>query len=176
MKKLPVDIGKVADMMQSANYFENDFSAFLDTETGKIYFFTEDSVPSEVRDCEIEEEELPEILENVSEWQVDFTKKAYEIYCNDENGRYVSIPSSSSRYAYKRMREFVLNIEDEELRDKVFDLIQGKGAFTRFKTFLGLHREYLKPWKDYEQEFLREEATEWLNSIGIDPIDTPEYE
>ncbi|MFW6122373.1 MAG: UPF0158 family protein [Petrotogales bacterium] len=176
MKKLRVDVEEVANMMQSSSYFGYDFSAFLDTETGEIYFFTEDSVPSEVRGCEIEEEELPKILEKAYEWQVDFIKKAYEIYCEDENERYVGIPPSSSRYAYKRMRDFVLKIEDEELRERVYELIQGKGAFSRFKTFLGLHREYLDQWKDYEEKFRKEEAAEWLNSIGIDPIDTPSSE
>lgn len=167
MKKLSVDLDMLIEMMDSHNY---EIFSYLDKETGEVLIFTEDMVPDELR--ELEKEELEELLKDENETTRIAARELYEID-NDNTDRYEFIPELPSRVVYKRMEEFVCDIEDIELREKVLYKIKGKGAFRRFKDFLDYHEEYKQPWFDIRDKLLEEKATEWLNSIGIEPINKP---
>ena len=59
-------------------------------------------------------------------------KKNKEKIERDDEGRYVKIPSTDSREGYKDMQDFILTVDDEDLREKLWIAIDGKGAFRRF--------------------------------------------
>lgn len=169
MKKLPVDVGLVGDLMAFHSSFGFEEYKYLDTETGEVIHFCDDMIPPDI--FNVEKEELMEMLKDKDEVTREIALKAFEIAWEDESGRYKKIPELSSKLVYKKMEEFVYNIEDERLRTKVLYTIKGKGAFARFRAFLDLHEEYRQAWLKFRDEFQREFAIEWLNSIGIDPID-----
>jgi len=166
MKKLPIDVSLVADMMCSNRY---EIESYLDKETGEVIYFTEEMVPWEYR--EVEREELDELLADENESTRNLVMQVYEVY-NDESDRYEEIPEIHFKPSYEDMREFVESIQDSKLRDKVLNQIQGTGAFRRFRTFLDYHAEYRKAWISLLSNLKRQEALNWLESIDIEAIDT----
>jgi len=166
MKKLPIDVSLLADMIDSNRY---EIESYLDKETGEIIYFTEEMVPWEFR--EVDREDLDELLKDENEYTRSMALKVFEIY-SDENDRYEAIPEIRTEASYEDMREFVESIKDSKLRDKVLDQIQGTGAFRRFRTFLDYHAEYRKAWVSLLNNLKRQEALDWLESIDIEAIDT----
>ena len=64
------------------------------------------------------------------------------------------------------MRSFCYSVEDEALRGRLLNSIQGRGAFRYFKDTI---HEYgiASDWYAYRQQAFVEIAMEWLESHGI---------
>jgi len=80
----------------------------------------------------------------------------------DDEGRYVKIPSTDSREGYRDMQDFILTVEDEELREKLWIAIDGKGAFRRFKDVLVRYPEERGRWFEFKDERTKERVVDWL--------------
>ena len=68
----------------------------------------------------MEEEDLQEIYESLDE----------------ERERYLSIPEEGSHEGYRDIVAFVESLEDENLQEKLAIVLDGPGAFRRFKDVL----------------------------------------
>jgi len=92
-------------------------------------------------DCRIEDEFYLDVktgeLLRVSDEFMD-TSETEEIYerLDSEPERYLSIPTESSREGYRDMVAFTESLEDENLKEKLWIALNGKGAFRRFKDVL----------------------------------------
>ncbi len=76
------------------------------------------------------------------------------------------------RDQYQVMTRFTALETDPETAALLRFALHGKGAFRRFRDAVRTDRELEKRWYAYEAEAGRARAVEWLNSIGIDPLDT----
>jgi hypothetical protein len=47
--------------------------------------------------------------------------------------RYVAAPQADSHEGYRDMEDFISTVKDERLLDRLWQAIQGRGAFRRFK-------------------------------------------
>jgi hypothetical protein len=65
------------------------------------------------------------------------------------------------------MEHFIAKLPDEMIRDEMFNLIRGQGAFSRFRR--GLERFNLRDeWFAYRDRELEEFARDWCMAIGVE--------
>jgi hypothetical protein len=91
------------------------------------------------------------------------------------DGNYLRVDPVSSREQYRWMERFIPMVENGELRSKLTQAIDGKGAFRRFKDALmtyGLERER---WFAFRSERLRTFMEAWLAAHAIKPIARPAW-
>jgi hypothetical protein len=64
------------------------------------------------------------------------------------------------------MERFCRSVEDDDMRDDLFNAIQGSGAFRRFKDSIHKHG-VADDWYKYRDDELREIAIAWCDENGI---------
>ena len=137
-KRKSVNIDEVCDAMEDNN---PEIEYWIDLKTGEMIFVTD-------YDEQSEREEIFEAIEY-------------------EPDRFREIPTISSDEAYSYMEEFIGQVKDENLREKLQIAIQGKGAFRRFQNVIAGDPEEEIKWFDYKDKRVKEETIEWLKSEGI---------
>ena len=121
--------------------------------------------------------ETGEII-NISDEFVDHEEKE-ELERKVEEGfgkRYVSIPYASSDESYKDMEDFVETLEDQDLKEKLYIAIDGRGAFRRFKDVLLGYPEERERWFKFKDARVTERINEWLEAEGIEMIEVQPIE
>jgi len=118
---------------------------YLNLETGETLF---------ISDC-MDDEETKKLRDDI-----------------DKNtDRYEPIPKAESSKGYEDMEDFIATVEDEHLTDLLEVAIDGKGAFRRFKDILARYSEEQERWFRFKDERMQERALEWLDDIGISPVE-----
>jgi hypothetical protein len=80
-------------------------------------------------------------------------------------------PRFESHEGYEDMEDFIGTVEDDHLAELLQVAIDGKGAFRRFKDVMARHPQERERWFRFKDERAQERALEWLNDIGISPIE-----
>jgi hypothetical protein len=80
------------------------------------------------------------------------------------NPAYLRIEPVSSREQYRWMERFIATVEAGELRDKLVQSIDGKGAFRRFKDVLMSFPVDRERWFAFRSERLRACMEGWLET------------
>ena len=144
------------------------FLKLFNTETGEINLIFEDEFDE--NDLGIEENEIEEFLNG----KQDYLKRDFEIayeFCNkNENEKYLSIERIEPGEIVDEMRKFAGNIQDEEKRYELQELIHGKGTIKRFNTFV-YNEGYREEWLKIKDDFIKTRAREWLESNGIEFVE-----
>ena len=68
------------------------------------------------------------------------------------------------------MQDFIETVEKEALRDQLWDAIQGRGAFHRFRDILSRYPKVQQQWFEFEGECARKRIGDWLADLGITPV------
>jgi len=89
---------------------------------------------------------------------------------------FVYIEPISSREQYRWMEEFIEEVEDPVLKDKLNIAIDGKGAFRRFKDVLVGYPTDREAWFAKRGVKLRAHMNEWLTVKRIEPTNPPPWE
>ncbi|MBT9165255.1 MAG: hypothetical protein DDT23_01270 [candidate division WS2 bacterium] len=161
MKKLKVDIGEIALTMEMQDDFDN--ITLFDTESGEVV-----SIPNELMDAVGSRDE--EAMEDLPEWKKDLVELTGDIISN-EAGRFVDIPRKPFYDAYNLMVEFAGTVTNRFLREKLEISLDGKGAFRRFKNVLSDYHDEESRWYAFKDSSMKQEVIEWLNSLGIEPVE-----
>jgi hypothetical protein len=166
LRQLPVDLSEI-DFNASFNSDDSPDPTvgYLDTVTGAVHTVS----LAALRAAEDEEENAQ--LEDWDEESVELAAAIVE----DAEGRYQPIEPWETSEEYDLMESFALTTGTPALRDQLLVAIRGRGAFRRFKDVLGEWPEAREAWFAYRDHRHREEIRAWLNTLGIDPIDTSEY-
>lgn len=154
-----MDLEEISIIMDT-NRWEHE--AYLDTQTGKIIY-----IPVELNEDNIYEEEY---ISGLPEWEREMVEDVKAIY-EDEENRYVIIPERSSSEAYENMVRFTKTLDDPDISDKLFDALDRRGAFRRFKDVLRRYPDIDEQWYKFKEKIEKQEVRKWLWRIGIDPID-----
>jgi hypothetical protein len=80
---------------------------------------------------------------------------------------YVRVRPTSSAIQYRWMELFLPMVDSEEIRQKLTEALEGKGAFRRFKDVLMPHRKYRDLWFAYRAAEVRKDISAWLARIGV---------
>jgi hypothetical protein len=86
---------------------------------------------------------------------------------------YMRVDPVSSREQYRWMERFIQMLDEGELRDKLTQAIDGKGAFRRFKDVLMAHANERERWFAFRSERLRVFMEAWLGAHALRPIQRP---
>jgi hypothetical protein len=91
------------------------------------------------------------------------------------DGNYLRIDPVSSREQYRWMERFIPVVEDTELRGKLAQAIDGKGAFRRFKDVLMSYGPERERWFTFRSERLRTFMEAWLSAHAIKATPRPSW-
>jgi hypothetical protein len=91
------------------------------------------------------------------------------------DGNYLRIDPVSSREQYRWMERFIPMVEDAELRTKLTQAIDGKGAFRRFKDVLMSYGADRERWFAFRSERLRTFMEAWLSAHAIRATPRPQW-
>jgi hypothetical protein len=89
---------------------------------------------------------------------------------------YLYIDPISSREQYKWMEEFIEEIDECPLRDKLIVAVDGKGAFRRFKDVLADDQEYREKWFHKRSSKLSVHINAWLKTKNIEASNPAPWE
>ena len=178
-RRLRVDLDGLVDAFQVGSM---EMTAYLDLVTGQVVWITDEVQQA----LETIEESLPQgsessevtTLEAMAEqlhpaWMVEAILEA-DLVARELETRFVEVPKSDSRESYRYMQDFILTVDSPHLQERLWEGIQGRGAFRRFKDILVDHPDERARWFDYEARRTREEVLDWLAAEGIEGIDQPE--
>lgn len=88
---------------------------------------------------------------------------------------YLRVDPVSSREQYRWMERFIPMVENTELRGRLHQAIDGKGAFRRFKDVLMAHAEERERWFTYRSERLKTFMDAWLTAHSLRAIPRPAW-
>ena len=159
LKQLQVNLDEVADAMDQFDREISDW--YLDTKTGQVISVSTEMMSS-LDDGEEEDEE-----DAVVGWQAEALETARQI-AEDADDRFHRIPEADRHEAYAIMEEFIHEVPDLRLRDRLARAISGKGAFRRFKDELSDHPDVRERWFEFEREQKRQWARDWLEELDIE--------
>ena len=176
MRELQIDLGELVMAFEDATWERN---YYLDLETGQVVWISQEtrwqleSIYEETYDPDSEEPvELTEVLQDydLPGWEKEVLLEADRVD-RFYGSRYISVPEADSHEGYRDMERFILTVQDDRLKDRLWQAIQGRGAFRRFKDVLaGYYREE-KRWYAFQDERIRGRILDWLSSEGIQPME-----
>jgi hypothetical protein len=91
------------------------------------------------------------------------------------DANYLRIDPVSSREQYRWMERFIPMVEDNDLRAKLTNAIDGKGAFRRFKDVLMSYAADREKWFTFRSERLRTFMEAWLSAHAIKATPRPQW-
>jgi hypothetical protein len=107
---------------------------------------------------------------NLPDWQKMVIQQADLVECNIGT-RFAAVPQTDSRTGYHDMEAFIETVQSKRVQDRLWDAIDGRGAFRRFKDALLSVPDERERWFAFKDVLVRQRAKEWLESLGIEPID-----
>ena len=140
-----VENKKILKLSDYINAFEfiSDEDTYINIETGEVYNRWDFEAEG------MEEEEIEDFL-----WKDEIK----------------SLPTKYELNEYNDMVLFADSIENEEIRNKLYIALNGKGAFSKFKNeiaYLGIREQ----WFTFRDKRLKEKVREWLKDNKIEYID-----
>jgi hypothetical protein len=153
-RRINVNLDDLVEAMDS--HSEGMIEWFLDVQTGAVHVVNEEDRDDADDDGETE----------IPAWQREAKALAAEI--DSDPDRFVSVPQTESHEAYRVMEDFIPQVENQHLRERLADAIAGKGAFRRFKDVLLSHPNVRERWFAFEASVKRTWAADWLATLGIE--------
>jgi hypothetical protein len=152
----PVKLSGIIDAMDSLS---DETSVYLNKETGELVLLSDE-------EWNAAEEKHP--LVSYPEWQRSLIHEAGRILEDDE-GRYIALPSKFDIDEYHMMERFALSVDDK-ISAELLAAIKGKGAFRRFKDKVagfGIEQD----WYKFRDAKYKELAIDWCEANNIAYID-----
>jgi hypothetical protein len=148
---------KLDDLISEIELQIDDTFTFINTKTGEVITLMREEIGAA-------EDEKP--LEYFPDWQRENIKKAISII-EDEDGVYVDFTLRNDYNEYEIIQDFIGTLVDEDIRDKINEVIQGRGAFRRFKDGI-IEHGVDKHWYKYKESKIKELVIEWCKEHDIE--------
>ena len=84
--------------------------------------------------------------------------------------RFIRVEPEDAHAACRDMEAFIETVADQRLQSRLWDAIDGRGAFRRFKNALLDDAYERERWFAFKSARLRERIVDWLRSEGIEPV------
>lgn len=78
----------------------------------------------------------------------------------------IILPTQYEINEYQIIVDFIDTIDNEKLKTELQRLIQGKGAFKRFKDYC-FESNIIQDWYKYKEQRYKEIAIDWCNENGL---------
>jgi hypothetical protein len=174
-RKVKVDLGELAIALDTDS---PDVLQYLDLETGCIIpILLEIADELEQIYDEIYDEDGNRVVtledcvqqRDDPDWQKEMMLEADRI----EQGygtRYIRVEREEPWDDYRTMERFIGTVEDARLRERLWDAIQGRGAFRRFKDVLVRHPQVEEEWFEFKDARLQQRVSNWLERHDIELV------
>lgn len=176
-RKLKVDLN---ELDVALNWGMSETSYYLDLETGKVISIDDetrwrseellDEVDAEEGGLLVAFEALLGQREDILEWQKELILDAARVEYGSV-GRYISIEPDDPYQGYNDMDRFIGTLDDDEMRERLWRAIRGRGAFGRFKGLVARYPKVQEQWYAYEDARAKERLVEWLADNDIELIE-----
>lgn len=120
---------------------------------------------SDIDDCYYNPEEDKIFLSNIGEYE-DLTEDELDELFEKS----IILPTQYEINEYQMMVNFIETINDEDTKDMLGRLIQGKGAFRRFKDYC-FKANIIENWYTYREEKYKEIAINWCKENTLKYIE-----
>lgn len=172
MMRITIDFDDIQKAMEDTS--RDAFDYFLDTMTGDVKILSGDimrkahSILYESLDEDMADYDGVEFDEEIdmADWIEDEVELALDIFLYGGD-RYVRIPERDSGSGYAAMKDFAGEIENEKLKNALLGVLEGKGAFRKFKNALESHPRERKQWYKFNADRTKKEINLWLQSLGL---------
>jgi hypothetical protein len=148
---------KLDDLVGEIELHIDDTFTFINTETGEVITLMREEIGAA-------EDEKP--LENFPDWQRENIEKAISII-EDEDGVYVDFTIRDDYNEYEIIQDFIGTLEDEGIREEMYEATEGRGAFRRFKDGI-IEHGVDKRWYKYKESKIKELVIEWCKEHDIE--------
>ena len=109
----------------------------------------------DIVDCYYNPEKDEVFLSNIGEYEELSEDEIDELFEAS-----IILPTQYEINEYQMMVDFIETIENKEIKDNLQRLIQGKGAFRRFKDYC-LEINIIQDWYDFKEQKYKEIAINW---------------
>lgn len=148
---------KLDDLINEIEIQMEETLTYINTQTGEVITLSRE----EMRAAEDEEP-----LENYPDWQKENIKQAIKIL-EDENEVYRGFTLRNEYNEYEIVEEFIGTLSEEKVRKELFGVIQGRGAFRRFKDGIREH-DVEKQWYEFKEKRVKELVIEWCEDKDLE--------
>lgn len=170
MIKDRVEFDEIQKAMEDTD--RDAFDYFLDKETGDVVILSEDIIrraQEHLAAAMDDDEQYYDTVEfdeeiNLPDWMEDEIGLALKIFLDAAN-RYIRIPERDPNNCHATMTSFARQLPDNEFKDQLLTLLDGPGAFRRFKDALASHPRERKQWFRYNARSSHEEINKWLTAV-----------
>jgi hypothetical protein len=144
------------DIVDALEMQIDEYSSFLDLDTGKVETLPDDLLQEVEESDETEGENLEDGQDE--EWEI-----AKRIVSTD---RFAALPTKFDVHEWSIMQDFAHSVESVGIREDLLHAIHGTGAFRMFKDTIRRHG--IEPlWFAFRTEALRQIAIEWCEENQI---------
>ena len=109
----------------------------------------------DIVDCYYNPEKDEVFLSNIGEYEELSEDEIDELFEAS-----IILPTQYEINEYQMMVDFIETIENKEIKDNLQRLIQGKGAFRRFKDYC-IEINIIQDWYDFKEQKYKEIAINW---------------
>lgn len=113
-------------------------------------------------DCYYNPEKDEILLSNIGEYEELTEDEIDELF-----GKSIILPTQYEINEYQIMVDFIDTIDNEKLKTELQRLIQGKGAFRRFKDYC-FESNIIQDWYNYKEQKYKEIAIEWCKKNELE--------
>jgi GAF domain-containing protein len=154
------------------DFLSEEYSSFLNKQTGEVVHIAHE----DMRRVEREEDEennqdgnAEDSEDTEPDWHAEALATARAVAADDQ-GVYVSLPSKFDINEYSIMEDFCYSVKNQQISDSLCRMIQGRGAFGRFKDSIRLYG-IEENWYEFRDRALKEIVKDWCEGEGIEYID-----
>lgn len=148
---------KLIDLVGEIEMQIDDTFTYINSATGEVFMLTREEIGAA-------EDEEP--LDKFPEWQRENIEKAIQIL-EDGDGIYIDFTLRNDFNEYELMEAFIRALGNGKIQEKLFEEIQGRGAFRRFKDSI-IEHGVDKQWYDYKERKIKELVIEWCKDHDIE--------
>lgn len=145
MKRVPLHL--IFDAIESANEV---FDQYLDTKEMEVIM-------------------LPNSGTGIAEFE-EGDEELFQQIAEDTEKRYLPLPSQFDIHEYRVMEDYIRELDDNALANRLANAIRGKGAFRRFKNTL-ISCGKIQSWYDYRDQYYWQFARKWCRAHDIEFVD-----
>ncbi|MCE5285558.1 MAG: UPF0158 family protein [Pelosinus sp.] len=151
-------IMKIKDLVAEMEMQMDEFYKYLNKETGLIVTVSKEEMAI------AEESEEDDDFSQYPDWQRASIKDAFDIDVNWD--KYIGLPDKQEIDEYRIMERFCNSLDNGKISAALYDAINGKGAFRRFKYTVNRYGIEDR-WYSYREEALRGIAISWCERNSI---------
>lgn len=144
MKKAQIRLSELLDAMEMA---DNTSVTVLDAQTGELHYYDE--------------------MENIIDGD---SASEEELEAISDSDRYIPLPGQYQIDEYSIMEDYVNALPEGAYQNDLYDAIQGRGAFRRFKDRISDHDDWNR-WDRFRLAELEQKGREWAESWEVEIIE-----